>query len=88
MIDTTYYLASITILAAIILMFVGYYLYESRKKTELKNENTKLQKQINELQTEKTNLETKNTELEKQIDKLYNLNPHSVLIDMYKTKNE
>lgn len=88
MTDTSTYLASLGILSSVIVVFVVYYLHEGRKKVELKNKNTELQKQINDLQTEKTNLETKNTELEKQIDELHKQNPHSIVIDMYKTKNE
>ncbi len=65
--ETTYYSWAIGILATIILMFVGYYLYESRKKTELKNENAKLKEQINELQTKTTNLEIEKAESQRII---------------------
>lgn len=48
---------SVTILVAVILVFVAYYLHESHTKTKFGNENRKLRNQIEELQKQLADLQ-------------------------------
>jgi predicted RNase H-like nuclease (RuvC/YqgF family) len=54
-------------LIALIIMFLAYYLHQSPKQTELKNENAELKKTIIQLETENAELKTKNAKLQKII---------------------